>query len=182
MRFIAVTVLSILLLTIVGAVSLSPAYAGVITSSFHVSPTAALLNQPVTFYGQVSPPFNSPTTGDSIEVLVWSGTGCVLPDDIRFIPLTVNLAPSTPLPSYTLTGTTDADNAGHYSITVPGGFPAGSYSARFEDLTYLQNNVGIILGCDPFTVSSTPIPEYPFGLAILAVFMIIAYGVIRRKT
>jgi hypothetical protein len=27
-----------------------------------------------------------------------------------------------------------------------------------------------------------PIPEYPIGLAVLAVFMIIAYGVIRRKT
>jgi hypothetical protein len=27
-----------------------------------------------------------------------------------------------------------------------------------------------------------PIPEYPFGLVVLAVFMVIAYGVIRRKT
>ena len=34
-----------------------------------------------------------------------------------------------------------------------------------------------------FTVTAAPpIPEYPFGLAVLAVFMIIAYGVIRRKT
>jgi hypothetical protein len=27
-----------------------------------------------------------------------------------------------------------------------------------------------------------PIPEYPLGLAVLAIFMILAYGVIRRKT
>ncbi len=27
-----------------------------------------------------------------------------------------------------------------------------------------------------------PIPEYPLGLALLAIFMILAYGVIRRKT
>ncbi|MGP8128579.1 MAG: hypothetical protein ACLP9D_12345 [Candidatus Bathyarchaeia archaeon] len=30
--------------------------------------------------------------------------------------------------------------------------------------------------------SGPPIPEYPLGLAVLAVFMILAYGVIRRKT
>ncbi|MGP8069708.1 MAG: hypothetical protein ACLP5V_07430 [Candidatus Bathyarchaeia archaeon] len=30
--------------------------------------------------------------------------------------------------------------------------------------------------------SATPIPEYPLGLALLAIFMIIAYGVITRKT
>ena len=27
-----------------------------------------------------------------------------------------------------------------------------------------------------------PIPEYPFGLAVIAIFMVLAYGVIRRKT
>jgi hypothetical protein len=30
--------------------------------------------------------------------------------------------------------------------------------------------------------SATTIPEYPIGLSVLAVFMILAYGVIRRKT
>ena len=47
-----------------------------------------------------------------------------------------------------------------------------------------------ILNADPsganvaFTVTSAspPIPEYPVGLAVLAIFMIIAYGVIRRRT
>jgi hypothetical protein len=29
---------------------------------------------------------------------------------------------------------------------------------------------------------AAPIPEYPLGLSILAIFMIIGYGVIRRKT
>jgi hypothetical protein len=28
---------------------------------------------------------------------------------------------------------------------------------------------------------TSPIPEYPFGLAVLAIFMIIAYGVVRRR-
>jgi hypothetical protein len=32
------------------------------------------------------------------------------------------------------------------------------------------------------TSSAPPIPEYPVGLAILAVFMVIGYGLIRRKT
>lgn len=33
-----------------------------------------------------------------------------------------------------------------------------------------------------FSPAGAPIPEYPLGVAILAVFMIIAYSVIRRKT
>lgn len=32
------------------------------------------------------------------------------------------------------------------------------------------------------TVTSAAIPEYPLGLPILAIFMILAYGVIRRRT
>jgi hypothetical protein len=30
--------------------------------------------------------------------------------------------------------------------------------------------------------STPPVPEYSFGLAVLAIFMIIGYGVIRRRT
>jgi hypothetical protein len=33
-----------------------------------------------------------------------------------------------------------------------------------------------------FTIIPAAIPEYPLGLSLLAIFMVIAYGVIKRKT
>lgn len=171
-RFIGITILSILLLTIVGAVSLSPAYAGA-TITINISPNPALPGQSVTFSGQVNPPL---TAADNIAVYVHSGS-LTCPDDIRFVPLAVNLAPSVTPSTFPSKFTGTADKAGFYSITVAGGFAAGLYGviAVDETASFLGSD------CDPFTVAP-PIPEYPFGLAILAIFMIIAYGVIRRKT
>lgn len=166
-RFVGVTVLSILVLTIVGVVSLSPAHA-VGTMTLNVSPNPPLPGQTVTFSGQVTPPL---TSADNIEVVVSSG-GLTCADDIRFVPLAVGLTPSTFSGSFTGT----ADSAGHYSITVAGGFAAGLYGA-----IALDESAGLASVCDPFTVTPN-IPEYPFGLAVLAIFMIIAYSVIKRKT
>ncbi len=175
-RFIGITALSILVLTIIGAVSLSPAYAvGPVTMTLNVSPNPALPGQAVTFSGQVTPPA---TGADNIEIGV--GIGLCEPTDIRVVWLAVNLAPSgihSTFVGQTFTGT--ANSAGHYSITVPGGFAAGLYGAIAVDTSYTA--VGAGTDCDPFTVAP-PIPEYPFGLAVLAAFMVIAYGVIRRKT
>lgn len=42
-----------------------------------------------------------------------------------------------------------------------------------------QSNTNIVF--DSLTVTAAAIPEYPFGLSLLAVLMIGAYGVIRRK-
>jgi hypothetical protein len=174
-KLIGITILSILVLTIVGAVSLSPAYAQ--TMTLNISPNHALPGQSVTFSGQVTPPA---TSTDQIEIDVFSPASSCSATDIRFVWLAVNLAPSlTPLANPSIfTGT--ADNVGHYSITVPGGFPAGQYAAVAYDGTS-PYSFGVFADCDPFTVS-TVIPEYPFGLAVLAAFMVIAYGVIRRKT
>ena len=58
-----------------------------------------------------------------------------------------------------------------YSVTLSGGLPAGSYS---EDAHFT-----IPSDCFDFTVQPASIPEYPLGLAVLAILMVIAYGVIR---
>ncbi len=60
-----------------------------------------------------------------------------------------------------------------YTVTVSG-LPAGQYSVAVE---------GDSPSCVNFTVQSAPpIPEYPLGLLILAIFMVVTYGVIRRRT
>ena len=119
------------------------------------------------------------STGDQIAVVVISGEGtsCILPVDIGFIPLTVNLAPSGITLFGPFTGTTN--NLGAFTIVATGGFAVGSYTVIALDRSYTAISVQSL--CDPLTVS-TAIPEYPFGLTLLAVFMIVAYGVIRRKT
>jgi hypothetical protein len=65
---------------------------------------------------------------------------------------------------------------GHATVTVPG-LPAGQYS------TYITYDSS---GCVEFTVmpaaTPPPIPEYPLGLAVLVIFMIIGYSLIRRRT
>ena len=59
-----------------------------------------------------------------------------------------------------------------YTVTVPGQ-PAGQYSVSVQ---------GDSPSCVNFTVQAAPpVPEYPYGLAILAIFTILAYGIIRRK-
>lgn len=177
LRFIGVAVLSVLVLTIVGAVSISPAYAGnPPTMTLNISPNPALPNQPVTFSGKVSPPA---TSADTIEVLFAPAGTCITVIDIRFIPLAVGLAPSalTPLKFPILTGT--ADSSGFYSITAPSGFSAGGYTATAQDTSYAA--VIVVSPCDSFAVAP-PIPEYPLGVAILALFMVIAYGFVRRRT
>jgi hypothetical protein len=174
LRFIGVAVLSILVLTIVGAVSLSPAYAQMMT--LNISPNPALPGQAVTFSGQVTPPA---TGADNIVIFVLSGEVSCAIVDIRFVWLAVNLAPSTTLFPTSIHFTGTANAAGSYSITAAAGLPAGTYTVYAQDTSYAA--VDVSSTCDPLTVAP-PIPEYPFGLAVLAIFMVIAYGVIRRKT
>jgi hypothetical protein len=75
-----------------------------------------------------------------------------------------------------------AITAPSYSVAVPG-LPVGTYTVSASDDSS---------GCVSFTVIpavtsttttvTTPIPEYPYGLALLAIFMILGYAVIKRRT
>ncbi|MGA3109301.1 MAG: hypothetical protein ABSD99_07565 [Candidatus Bathyarchaeia archaeon] len=103
-----------------------------------------------------------------------------------------------------------ADNSVQISLTGPttgtwtsGGYPSGSAS-DFETCWPGTGTSGLAISAGTYTLTATvasaadtqmalmvyavfspagtpPIPEYPLGVAILAVFMIIAYSVIRRK-
>jgi hypothetical protein len=107
----------------------------------------------------VTPP--SPTAGQSItlsgpsaagDVEMFTGSGCTVASMIF---------------------SSNTHVASSYTLTLPGR-PAGQYSVSV---------VGDTPSCVNFTVqAASPIPEYPLGLVVLAIFMIIAYGIIRRKT
>lgn len=58
------------------------------------------------------------------------------------------------------------------AVSSPTTFPA----------TYTSNNPWFEMGLVLNPAPTPPIPEYPSGLAVLAIFMIIGYGVIRRRT
>jgi hypothetical protein len=70
------------------------------------------------------------------------------------------------------------ENDGNFVVTgiSTTGLSVGTYCVLFTDFDSSTQTATTL------TVGTTPIPEYPFGLAVLAIFMIIAYGVIRRKT
>ncbi len=149
---------SILVLTVMGATFLSPVYAPVATITLNISPNPALSGQTITFSGQVTPPL---TSGDTIIIDIINGpSSCASPTVLKIL-------------------TTTANSAGSYSTSTT--LSQGTYSAFDQDGTY-SGPATPFSPCENLTVSSTPIAEYPFGLAVLAILMIIGYGVIRRRT
>jgi hypothetical protein len=74
--------------------------------------------------------------------------------------------------------TISVDGFGHFVVSgiSTTGFSVGAYCAYAYDFdSSAQDSTA-------FAVTTTIIPEYPLGLTLLAIFMILAYGVIRRKT
>lgn len=206
-RFTGVAVLLILMLTIVGAVS--PAYADascspafpsdcVVSNSGNIEVVAGHSGSNTVTLSGIGGVFID--TGNTV---VFSGglfsgppvVGCtsVLPTGAAcsFNPTGVLVPPSTTSESSSLTITTSPTTPpGTYPVTVEVGFISGGagliapvFSIQQQQLHPEQGEFAVFttqfnLIIDP----APPIPEYPFGLAVLGIFMIIAYGVIRRKT
>jgi hypothetical protein len=78
--------------------------------------------------------------------------------------------------------TPSTDNTGHqFSFAEWSDPPLSPTTFQAGLRLNVWAEVGIALNPAP-TPPPPPIPEYPFGLAVLAIFMIIGYGVIRRPT
>ena len=85
-------------------------------------------------------------------------------------------------PTCTVTQGAEGNYAVSGSFTVASGASPGTYTATVT-VTIAPAPTPYATASATFTVPSpTPIPEYPLGLSIVAIFMVIAYGVIRRKT
>lgn len=112
-----------------------------------------------------------------------SGAGC------NFNPTQVAPVPtSTGSESSTLTVTTSSTTPpGNYLVTVEVGFvsggeeiiaPAFSIQQLHPEQAFEVFTTQFHLIVDPVP----PIPEYPIGLPILAIFMILGYGLLKRRT
>lgn len=127
------------------------------TVTLNVSPSTLFANQPITFSGQITP--GAGHGGDAVGIKVYSGSSCSS--------------------GQVASATGTADSSGTYSAVQSVGLTASSYSAIANDFS-----VGSVFSspCTTFTVNPTAIPEYSLGLPLLAVLMIIAYGIIRSRT
>ena len=78
------------------------------------------------------------------------------------------------------------DNGGSITaITAVFDPSPGSFTDNFPAQSagpYSFSHEGDSSGCVPFTIISAAIPEYPYGLSVLAIFMVLGYAVIKRKT
>ena len=156
LRLIAVTVLSILALTIIGATLPSPAYACSRTSSLSSS-TITVGTSSVSVTGTDT---CNPYPGSSADHSVVLRSGAC-PGVVPYI-WTTNVA---------------TDSSGNFIQSIPtSSLSPGSYCV-------IVVIIGIPDSFDPLMVTSAAsIPEYPFGLAVLAIFMVLGYGVIKRRT
>lgn len=145
-------ILLVIMVAVIFLMSVRAAYAPPPILTLNVSPNPAYVGQSVTFSG------DGANSGDSIVIDALPGTSCLI------LPV---IASGTAKPS------------GQYAIVVStstvGG--VGAYSIFAYD-----QNTHVLSACVILSIDPVPIPEYPVGLSLLAVFMIVAYTLIRRRT
>ncbi|MGA2626096.1 MAG: hypothetical protein ABSF63_03415 [Candidatus Bathyarchaeia archaeon] len=113
---------------------------------------------------------NMGTFTDSLGGLNNNGGGTITNTGTLALSDHLDNGPGTIINRGTITVTDNIANSG--TITNCGGtITFGAFSGN-----------AIVSGGTACGSSTPPIPEYPIGLPILAIFMIIGYGLIRRKT
>jgi ABC-type amino acid transport system permease subunit len=145
-----------------------------------------------------SPPI---CTGRTVTVQIFSGTppgtGPLGSQTLLASTIPLDSGASTPFTAITFTVPIVAGNV--YSIILTSSAASGSLAFDMRGIksnvyaggnSYHNTGGGWVLdggGQDWafktfVTTTSPPIPEYPFGLPLLAILTLIAYGVIRRRT
>jgi len=162
-RLVSVGFLSVLALMISITVITPHAYGFIIIPAPTVSPNPATAGQPFMVYGTIS----AASVGDSItgffyvDLSVAHSCGGTLGLISALGPVTLGSSRSY---SFTITAPTSSFYPQYYCVVIIDG------SSSSFPLTSISVN------------AAPPIPEYPYGLPLLAIFMLIGYGVIRRKT
>jgi hypothetical protein len=108
---------------------------------------------------------------------------------------TFNPNPPVPGTGFSISGTASTGGFGslfHESSCAPSSFitavfdpSPGSFTDSFPAQSagpYSFSHDGDASGCVHFTIQAAPpIPEYPYGLPLLAILLVIAYGLVRRR-
>jgi hypothetical protein len=172
-KLIALTVLSVLVLTIVGVTFISPVHATL--CDFAPSLSSSSIVQ-----------------GSSLTLSVLD-SGCdsgINPPAFIYFQVFTGSCPTGP--NFTPTGTAVSSLAtisftgdGTYTASVNGdgsgnNFGPGSYCVNVYSTLFGVSENGVDVAFN--VTSATPIPEYPFGVAVLAILAVIAYGLIKRRT
>ena len=81
-------------------------------------------------------------------------------------------------------GATSADASGNLGpVTIPTtGVSVGTHCVMTVGFVVVGTLFPYNAAASLTVNQAPPIPEYPYGLPLLAIFMVITYGVIRRKT
>jgi hypothetical protein len=145
---------------------------------------------------------SSACSSSTVTVQIFSGsppgTGVQLAQtSLPGLDQQINCGSSTPFTAFTFTTPASVVAGNQYSIIVSTNAVAftyaicGSTSKLYAGGQSYHNMGGgwvadALLGLDWafktfVTTTAPPIPEYPLGLPILAIFMLVAYGVIKRK-
>jgi len=169
-RLIALAVLSMLVLTVVALNLPTPVNA---------PPTDCTVS--ISTSGDITVAAGS-SGSNTVTVTLLSGSCTIVPGCNSGLPsgASCNFVPSSGSPTYPTTLT----------ITTSPSTPVGSHLIGVTATCTVPTSCtfGVSAGSnEPFhlvvqAAPPPPIPEYPVGLVVLAVFMIIGYGVIRRRT
>jgi hypothetical protein len=114
---------------------------------------------------------NPVTQGMNVQA---SGTGWPYPYYLYVKVWADNTGSCAGSPLLTMSTWTSASGA-FGPVTIP--TSSLSVGTHCVEAVGVVSTVTELLTVDP----APPIPEYPFGLSLLAIFMVIGYGVIRRK-
>lgn len=157
-RLVSVGFLSVLTLML-AITALAPHAYGYSFLPPTVSPNPAVAGQPITVSGT-----GCCTTADTVDGAIFVDTSAA--HDCSSVGSgVISFGPQALSPSLKYSFTITLSSPGFYCVSTT------------DSATPITDS-----GNTPLSVTAAPIPEYPFGLAVLAILMIVGYGVIRRKT
>ena len=105
--------------------------------------------------------------GDSYSIIIWASGGCGVGSFVLSVPGTVD----------------DGGDVGPLTLSS-GSLSVGMHCVNIGSILggAVMGELTVIPATTTTTTVTTPIPEYPYGLALLAIFMVLGYPVIKRRT
>ncbi len=162
MKIGAVVFLAIVVLSLAGAIAISPTYATT-TITLTLTPPNPTYGDLVEFQGTITPKAG---ISQEVAVNIYRSSVCNLSQYL-----------------FNIEGSTERTGSS-FSIGMRLGVAylvyvgPGTYSAY----AYISSSPNISSSCVSFTVLSASVPEFPIGLPILLIFTLIACGLITRGT